>query len=517
MKRSLICLLLSILGFNTSAQTLEKEFLYSFNSTLGRLDPTNIHVNDGFIYRCGYLPSVNKSYIQKLDEFGQMIWSKTIQQACPSKLLDIIVTQNKDILLTGYGCDTTEKILLSRFDQNGNELWTKLYGTTPGRRPMGSRVFETSKKEILVVGYQGPLTQHERYPVILKTDSLGQLLSNNLIERSAGKKVRLHQATLGPKDELYLSVDYTENGKLVPSILKLDTNLTEVWVLKRIGIFSSEITQLAPLANGDLVYAGYHQDSIRSRLVVSRVSDTGSVVWTNTYSAPGYTWVCGLRVMSNNQMMLVAGGEFGNDNVYLVLLDSTGSIQHQRIITNLYMENQNNVTSDSLNLYFQNYDERNSFTSQLVRAHINPGVSCFEDSAVFVSASINLQDTTTQFIYSSPAIELLGVNTIDTVTMVQVEKCHQGTQSVSEKSIMDAIRVYPNPSNGSINIENESIQNQQVDLSVVNSLGQVVYTEQIRNWMSSDQHRLELSLPQGLYILNLITDSQRFSSKLIVE
>jgi hypothetical protein len=84
-------------------------------------------------------------------------------------------------------------------------------------------------------------------------------------------------------------------------------------------------------------------------------------------------------------------------------------------------------------------------------------------------------------------------------------------QSVSNNSKLDSY-IYPNPSNGIINISLTS--NEKTVVSLFNALGQKIYSKTLNNIYST----LDFSnYPKGIYLLELRTDNQRSVKKITLK
>lgn len=84
---------------------------------------------------------------------------------------------------------------------------------------------------------------------------------------------------------------------------------------------------------------------------------------------------------------------------------------------------------------------------------------------------------------------------------------------IEETSLAQTVSVYPNPSNGSVNI-NLGSSNSDVELSVVD-----LYGKEVLRYTLTDSHTTldNLNLSSGVYILNFTDGKDRYSQKLIIE
>ena len=90
-----------------------------------------------------------------------------------------------------------------------------------------------------------------------------------------------------------------------------------------------------------------------------------------------------------------------------------------------------------------------------------------------------------------------------------------GTNSLAELSLDKFISIYPNPSNGIINlISSKKIEN--CNITIIDVLGKCVLSQQLS--VNTGNTTLDyLSLPTGIYFLNISSESGRFIEKLIIQ
>jgi aminopeptidase N len=83
-------------------------------------------------------------------------------------------------------------------------------------------------------------------------------------------------------------------------------------------------------------------------------------------------------------------------------------------------------------------------------------------------------------------------------------------------SSTEALRVYPNPSKGEVNIEFDNESKSAISLYINDLLGRKVQTL-LNNEMAIGRHRITTELPPGIYFVSLENDSKRIVKKIIVE
>lgn len=88
---------------------------------------------------------------------------------------------------------------------------------------------------------------------------------------------------------------------------------------------------------------------------------------------------------------------------------------------------------------------------------------------------------------------------------------------VDDITALEGVSVYPNPSNGVVNINtNDNLLNKDVSINIVDLSGKTVHSEMFKNTSSSK--RLELSnVAAGAYIYTISSDNKVAHGKLIIE
>ena len=92
------------------------------------------------------------------------------------------------------------------------------------------------------------------------------------------------------------------------------------------------------------------------------------------------------------------------------------------------------------------------------------------------------------------------------------------TVGIEEIAGLGTIAVYPNPSNGIFNLDVNFNDATDLDLVVVNMLGEEVAVKQINasNGIHSDVIDLSTSAP-GVYFLKVISDNKSISTQVLVK
>ena len=92
-----------------------------------------------------------------------------------------------------------------------------------------------------------------------------------------------------------------------------------------------------------------------------------------------------------------------------------------------------------------------------------------------------------------------------------------GVEGINEISVSNnQCKIFPNPSNGLVNVDFNQPLNKSVTIQVSDILGNIVYTK-VANSASKDI-QVDLSdKAKGMYIMRLLTDNSSTSQKIILQ
>ena len=110
-----------------------------------------------------------------------------------------------------------------------------------------------------------------------------------------------------------------------------------------------------------------------------------------------------------------------------------------------------------------------------------------------------------------------------TVTLTTTNGCISNTTTqivqvspvgLEAYSLANNISAYPNPSNGEFQIEFKDLNNQQVDISILDAQGRLVWSRSL-NGISNHRETVQLEdKANGIYILKVTSDNQTYQTKL---
>ena len=98
-----------------------------------------------------------------------------------------------------------------------------------------------------------------------------------------------------------------------------------------------------------------------------------------------------------------------------------------------------------------------------------------------------------------------------------IDQCFP-TNIESEKSNLQRINIYPNPSNDIFNIVFDTNTKQDIDLRIHNVLGELIFSESLKDYNGDYNRSIDLSqYPNAIYLLQLNTKDAMLNKKLVLE
>ncbi|MGY8988913.1 MAG: PKD domain-containing protein [Flavobacteriales bacterium] len=120
---------------------------------------------------------------------------------------------------------------------------------------------------------------------------------------------------------------------------------------------------------------------------------------------------------------------------------------------------------------------------------------------------------TQDFTYVIEALDMYGCDARSEILVI-VDTC---VNSLTDNTLTK-IEVYPNPSQNVFNVNFNILQDQSVQLRVVNSIGKVVFTEYLKDYIGRYSTKIILdNHSKGIYLLQIITDKLIINKKLILQ
>ena len=518
-------------------------------------------------------------YLIKTDMNGDTLWTKTYGGTNHDRGNFVQQTVDGGYIITGitvsFGTGG-ENVYLIRTNATGDTLWTKTYGGTDTQQTntdRGHSVEQTSDGGFIITG---SATFGERGAYLIKTDSNGDTLwtkSYGGIGVDDGSSVK--QTADGGYIIMGFTVNFGAGGRDV-YLIKTDANGDTLWTKTYGGTGDDETSNL--LEAQQTVDGGYIITGRTNSFGAGNYDVY--LIKTDANGNSGCNELSTATIVSNTSMQIGFGATIGSGaivNNTATIISSAATIDYALCDTCLVPVGAFSYSLDTLNVNFfdlstgatsfywdfgdgfndtiQNpvhtYDSMGTYNVCLIATNI-----CGSDT---LCDSINLICTppTANFTYSS---SLLTVNFTDSSTgatswfwefgvgggvMIQNptftfdsagtynvcltagNACGSNTvcdsvtviiTSVQDHGLVNDIKVFPNPNTGEFIIVFYLQNITDVDLKILNIIGEVVYAETLSSIQDSYQKHLDLNgFVKGIYILELITNKGIINKKIIIE
>ena len=183
----------------------------------------------------------------------------------------------------------------------------------------------------------------------------------------------------------------------------------------------------------------------------------------------------------------------------------------------VYKRNPNGSKGE--NIYNGHYDATYSFDQGFYDWQ-HPPFRTFDDELLEIDFSEGLIHEAT-FTNPNPETVWFGLTTEDEMYVTYVQYVREpltiGIEETSE-SKANPLRVYPNPSNETINLAFDASNAEEIEVILTNELGQEVYRRSQKSHSGKNRIRLDVAqikLTEGMYFIQVNSESLRLSSKMV--
>ncbi|NPD45473.1 T9SS type A sorting domain-containing protein [Lentimicrobium sp. S6] len=457
---------------------------------------------------------IHKSFVMKIDDFGDPIWTKTIAQVDNNhepRLINIISTLDSCQFILGSILNqnnSNQDAFFAKMDRNGVLLWTKTNN-------LGGlvNVSETADSGFILTG------EHD-------------------FSSSAYKQLSV--------------VKITKNGSLEWSrIIRFGTALS-----KGLSAIQNE--------NGNFIITGHYknENETKTTALLAELSNTGEINWCYGYKNPtlGYHYEIEDVLIYNDEYYTLMNNDM---NSILMKTDSLGNVVSAKEIIGsgyydigygikrkLHINNQNellfihtngiggfiktDLNAEAIingNVFFPIIDIQFKEQNKLLAIGNGPlmgvksappppyetigliqmddegnGIDCTEGSYEGYSEDFELQQLSTEYIIEGGGISTNIAIEIDLIDIDQRDGCVDfigGIENIPD----NLVSVYPNPSQGIINIDFEEMIDAK--LYIINPFGQIIHQETI----NQQQFKIDLNrFGNGVYLYHIESDKAFISS-----
>ncbi|CAM3709168.1 hypothetical protein FLGE108171_11520 [Flavobacterium gelidilacus] len=317
-----------------------------------------------FIVSCN--KEENLSFNDETVFSGKKVWSKSIGGSNFEEIHGVIATKDGGFVVVGdtksSDGDITDKkyaledIWLSKYNAEGNLLWSKTYGGSED--DLGYSVIENTDGTLVIAGYSkssdgevpSNLGMHDFF--IFKTDSEGNLIwakSHGFMSHDHAHKI------INTSDGGYFVVgyvDYAGIGKSNKGVLhgvgefygiKLDANGNKLWDKYFGGTQNDRVFDVVQANDGGFVMVGYSESSdfdVNDNhgsydYWVVKINTNGDLVWKKSYGGSELDQAYGIAKNLNNTYLITGtsnsmdgdiSSNKGANDVWIINIDDNGAL-----------------------------------------------------------------------------------------------------------------------------------------------------------------------------------------------
>ncbi|MEL7020541.1 MAG: T9SS type A sorting domain-containing protein [Bacteroidota bacterium] len=289
-----------------------------------------------------------RAYLLKIDENGQLLWSKVYgDEEREHKLLDIVATPT-GYLMVGRSETVDEEInqrdtdvYAIAVDEEGELIWERTYGDDQKQEALAVTAYDET---YIIAGKTVSEQTESTDALLIRIDSDGEIQWQQAY--GAGETDIAYAVLTTNTDEIVFAGSTGFNNYLT----KLDGTGEVIWSKSFGGVLGDEAHDMIALPTGEIVIAGISErDAINIDLSLTQVNSDGNIIWerflgsnTDTEIAPALTETdFGYALVSST-------GEFEFDlipDTYLVTTDREGNLNSTYIRGEVFSDIDNNCQS----------------------------------------------------------------------------------------------------------------------------------------------------------------------------
>jgi len=446
-----------------------------------------IELRDGNYMLAGYkeiqVPGQNyqipKSYIVKIDRFGNILWEKIIGDLMNYNISYSLAEDfNENIYLTYFHSYAH----LVKLNRNGEIIWDREYAANNIQLFRGLS-FVNSYNFLVILG-QNNVNSVLQTSSISKIDTNGNLIWNKAYSDSDRVYFSSNNSFLFNDDNYFIAGRRANEG----FILKTDTSGNLIW--DKYYPFSRNIGSLAKNSLNSYIASGQGNSALYCQLIDSN----GNIIWKRDYNGDSLAGsIGGDKILKSKDNQFALGTPRGQNFGRLMLIDSLGNILKSKFYN--YSGNvgvyQNNInfTSDS-----------GFIASGYIRFYQDNIKKEFSDEIIFNNKA--------------------GDKLIDFL-IFKIDK-ELNTVSIKNNNffIVDdfQLNIFPNPFNLSFKISLNLYEKSYLKMKLYNISGKVVknLTNNNLNIGSYEFYVESPELSSGIYFVNIEINENIYSKKILL-
>lgn len=525
MARSLLSILLFSFFLSFEAQNVYQKNYRINNSSFTNvvcLQPTN----DG-----GYLfvgtDSVQTAqdrdiYVVKLDANADTVWAKSYGTTAFDYGQYGVQTYDGGYMIVGMTLTPSNSwdLYFLKLDAMGDTIWTRFYGGSGDDE--ANSVQQLPDSSYLVCGYTNSYGAGNYDYLLMRIDTIGNIIWSHTYGTLADELGYYGERTLD-KGYIMFGPAYATNSTIDVYAVKTDSMGVVQWSKYYGTSFTEWGYFIRQLPDSGYIMSGYIESGAATDVLLIRTNSAGDTLWTKTYGGTDYEQgLCVTRTSDKGFAVAgsVSSGGFGSSDAMLLKTDSMGTMQfchgfggYQDDMSIGVLQTSdkgfaigaytNSLVGSYYNAYFVKTDSMGNANGNCNQ--ITPTIQTIQRGIVPYAA--------TTLVANAPFAPSFFVTNLDS-GVIQSVPCISLSVPVTGNS--GELLIYPNPTNGNFILSAHAISSPLAVISVVNTLGELVYRCSVKNHSGAIEHTMSPVLASGTYFIRLQDGNECRMKKLIV-
>ena len=292
---------------------------------------------NGTLYMVGWTNSFGAGaediYVIKIDTVTNIQWTKVIGGANYDYAYAVCSTTNQEIVLTGatgsFGVGNADAFVL-KLDENGNVIWTKSIG---GNNSDYARAIKpTNDGGFILAGYTNSFGSGGYDVLLVKINASGSIQWAKTV---GGLSDEYAYSVIQTFDGGYITVGRTSSfgaGINDVYVTRWDINGNLIWT-KTIGGTQNELAySVLQTTDNSFLIVGWTSSfgSGSSDVYIIKINDSGNLIWTKTIGGANEEGASTIIQTSDGGYAIVGGTKSygaGDNDIYLIKLDLNANVQ----------------------------------------------------------------------------------------------------------------------------------------------------------------------------------------------
>ena len=329
-------------NYNEDATTDDGSCEFSSNSwekylgdSLNEFGGSIVELIDGGYLVLGHSQNSNNQFqmsLSKIDEDGNELWNKLYIEGSSSYGYHILKTNSGNFLLIGSSNQNNNSdVYLVNIDEDGNEIWRNTYDNSGNESAYNGKQDDNGNFILVGNGYQtGSLAD----VYLMKIQNNGTFIWGKYFGASGGD--------IGYSVEITSENNYLVTGWITSSLdnsqnlylIKTNNDGIMIWEKTFSSSFVNAGTSVIEDGNGDYVISGFTgemNNPNNSDILLLKTDTNGNQLWLKTFNESFKDYASQILKTSNNEYVIVghtsatAGTGVDNYDVLLLKIDNNGT------------------------------------------------------------------------------------------------------------------------------------------------------------------------------------------------